>query len=192
MSVKRKALKEVVNGDVIKKKLKSAKSEPGHNDGKKKEKQDKGNPKKEDINETPQSNKKSKPNKKKELQIKIADKIKSKKEKRGKDGDKGAPEDSDDDDAQKKRPMHKTKINASNESNDKEISKKDMREKQKKLKDERKKKKDTSVFDLSLQAKKVWNQVRGDDCPEEDRNKLLHELHSLVKGNLDKVGIFIK
>ena len=63
-----------------------------------------------------------------------------------------------------------------------------MREKQKKLKVERQsKKKEVSVFDLGVQAKKVWNQVRGDDCPEEDRAKLINELHSLVKGNLDKV-----
>ena len=48
-------------------------------------------------------------------------------------------------------------------------------------------KKNVEVFVLGVQAKKVWNKVRGDDCPENERNNLLRELHSLVKGNIKKV-----
>jgi hypothetical protein len=42
-----------------------------------------------------------------------------------------------------------------------------MREKQKKLKEERRMKKDGSVFELSVKAKKVWEEVRREDCPKD-------------------------
>ena len=44
----------------------------------------------------------------------------------------------------------------------------EMRTQQKKLKMERRKKRDvTGVFDLSVQAKKVWEEVRREDCPKD-------------------------
>ena len=49
----------------------------------------------------------------------------------------------------------------------KPLTKIEAREKQKKLKEERRKKKDGSVFELSIQAKKVWEEVRREDCPKE-------------------------
>ena len=78
--------------------------------------------------------------------------------------------------------------NKNNSQNNTE-SKHEMREKKKQLKTERQsKKKKETVYDLGVQAKNVWNKVRGDDCPEKDREKLLKELHTLVKGNLSKVS----
>lgn len=49
----------------------------------------------------------------------------------------------------------------------KPLTKVESREKQKKLKEERRKKKDGSVFELSVQAKKVWEEVRREDCPKQ-------------------------
>lgn len=84
--------------------------------------------------------------------------------------------------------------NKENSNNEKSAQKKESalerREKKKKLKSERqsKKKKDETVVDLGTKAKHVWNKVRGDDCPENERDGLLNELHSLVKGSLNKVN----
>ena len=83
--------------------------------------------------------------------------------------------------------IDKENINGTNPQG-KEENNHERREKKKKLKSERQsKKKNVEVFDLGVQAKKVWNKVRGDDCPENERNNLLRELHSLVKGNIKKV-----
>jgi hypothetical protein len=50
----------------------------------------------------------------------------------------------------------------------KPMTKVEMRQKQKKLKEERRKKRDaTGVFELSVQAKKVWEVVRREDCPKD-------------------------
>ena len=83
--------------------------------------------------------------------------------------------------------IDKENINGTNPQG-KDENNHERREKKKKLKSERQsKKKNVEVFDLGVQAKKVWNKVRGDDCPENERNNLLRELHSLVKGNIKKV-----
>ena len=83
--------------------------------------------------------------------------------------------------------IDKENINGTNPQG-KDENNHEKREKKKKLKSERQsKKKNVEVFDLGVQAKKVWNKVRGDDCPENERNNLLRELHSLVKGNIKKV-----
>ena len=81
------------------------------------------------------------------------------------------------------------KENINEKSTEKKEGAHERREKKKKLKSERqsKKKKDETVVDLGTKAKLVWNKVRGDDCPENERENLLNELHGLVKGNLNKV-----
>ena len=64
----------------------------------------------------------------------------------------------------------------------------EKKEKKKKIRDERRtKKKEEGVFDISTKAKKVWEQVRREDCPEKEKEKLLNELHQLVKGNVSKI-----
>lgn len=64
----------------------------------------------------------------------------------------------------------------------------EKKEKKKKITDERKKKKkDDGVYDIGTQAKKVWEQVRREDCPAGEKTKLLNELHQLVKGNVSKI-----
>ena len=64
----------------------------------------------------------------------------------------------------------------------------EKKEKKKKITDERKKKKkEDGVFDIGTQAKKVWEQVRREDCPAAEKTKLLNDLHKLVKGNVSKI-----
>jgi len=67
------------------------------------------------------------------------------------------------------------------------LNKKETREKQKKMKEFRRKTKHENVFELGVQAKKVWEEVRRDDCEESKKEKLIVELHSLVKGNIKKL-----
>ena len=65
-----------------------------------------------------------------------------------------------------------------------QISKKEGRDKQRKLKAERRSKKGGQVYDIGVQAKKVWEDVRREDCPEDKKEKLLKELAGLVKGSV--------
>jgi len=97
---------------------------------------------------------------------------------------------------QKKIEEKKKKFKDGKEKKDKEdkepvekLTKKEEREKQKKLKAERKAKKisNEGVFDIGLKAKKVWEEVRNERCPAEKKESLLKELHSLVKGNVEKI-----
>jgi len=67
------------------------------------------------------------------------------------------------------------------------LNKKETREKQKKMKEFRRKTKNESVFEIGQRAKKVWEEVRRDDCEEAKKSKLLDELHSLIKGNIKKL-----
>eukprot|EP00092_Neocalanus_flemingeri_P002616 GFUD01002803.1.p1 GENE.GFUD01002803.1~~GFUD01002803.1.p1 ORF type:complete len:662 (+),score=236.91 GFUD01002803.1:62-1987(+) len=68
------------------------------------------------------------------------------------------------------------------------LDKQETRDKQKKEKAERKaKKQQQEVFDIGVQAKKIWEEVRKEDCKEEKKIKLTTELHSLVKGNIKKI-----
>jgi len=67
------------------------------------------------------------------------------------------------------------------------LNKKETREKQKKVKEIRKKFKQEDVFDIGIKAKKVWEEVRREDCPEQKKEKLITELHSLVQGNIKKI-----
>jgi len=67
------------------------------------------------------------------------------------------------------------------------LNKKETREKQKKTKEFRRKTKNENVFELGVQAKKVWEEVRREDCEESKKEKLINELHSLVKGNIKKL-----
>jgi pumilio family protein 6 len=64
----------------------------------------------------------------------------------------------------------------------------EMRGKQKKLREERRKKdQGDGVFDVSVRAKQVWEELRRKDCPEEKKKELLKELHDLVKGQVIKL-----
>ena len=73
--------------------------------------------------------------------------------------------------------------------------KKGQRELQKKLKAERKKKKagggesddKNHVFELGVQAKQVWEKVRSHQTSKEEKEKLIPELHGLLKGKVEKV-----
>jgi len=71
--------------------------------------------------------------------------------------------------------------------------KKGQRELQKKLKAERKKKKagddgdKNQVFELGVQAKQVWEKVRSQHTSKEEKEKLIPELHQLLKGKVEKV-----
>jgi len=68
------------------------------------------------------------------------------------------------------------------------LDKEQTREKQKKEKAERKAKKlQPAVFDIGVQAKKIWEEVRKEDCPEQKKEKLTKDLHVLVKGNIKKI-----
>jgi len=67
------------------------------------------------------------------------------------------------------------------------LNKQETREKQKEMKLGRRKFKLNEVYDIGVQAKKVWEEVRREDCPEEKKNKLTRELHALVKGNIKKM-----
>ena len=182
MSVKRKGPKEEENGHIGKKlkvsQLESKKKELGSNKDVEKS-----------VKKYPVSEGRSKASKKDRIEQKtFHQKEKTKKHKNDKPFKNNNLKH---DNSEATVDPNKVKIKQSTKqenSNTSDEGKKGMREKQKKLKAERQsKKKEVSVFDLGVQAKKVWNQVRGDDCPEEDRAKLINELYSLVKGNLDKV-----
>ena len=68
------------------------------------------------------------------------------------------------------------------------LDKQQTRDKQKKDKADRKAKKlEQSIYDIGTQAKRLWEEVRKDDCPEEKKIKLVSELHSVLKGNMKKL-----
>jgi len=68
------------------------------------------------------------------------------------------------------------------------LDKQQTRDKQKKEKTERKAKKlQQDVFDIGVQAKQIWEEVRKDDCPAEKKTLLTTKLHSLVKGSIKKI-----
>jgi len=76
------------------------------------------------------------------------------------------------------------------------LDKKGTREKQKKDKSERKTKKlkekgvELDVYNLGMEAKKIWEELRDEDKMKENEQKkvkLASELHALVKGNIKKI-----
>merc|ERR1719342_727837 len=68
------------------------------------------------------------------------------------------------------------------------LNKEQTRQKQKQEKAERKAKKlQQEVFDIGVQAKKIWEEVRKEECPSEKKTKLTAELHKLVQGNIKKI-----
>lgn len=69
-------------------------------------------------------------------------------------------------------------------SEHKEVSKKE-------LKIERKKKENSSRYDLSVKAKKVWEELRREDTPKDKQLSLGAELYGMTKGHLQEV-CFIK
>ncbi|XP_069694458.1 protein penguin [Periplaneta americana] len=62
----------------------------------------------------------------------------------------------------------------------------EFKKKKKELRKTRKEQK-CSVFDLTEKSKKLWERVRRNDCPAEQRQKLTAEIHKLLKNNLQKV-----
>ncbi|XP_043463410.1 protein penguin [Leptopilina heterotoma] len=62
----------------------------------------------------------------------------------------------------------------------------DFKKKKKALKAQRKIKKLTSLYDISVQAKKIGEKLRVLEAPSENRTKLSTELHELLKGNYTK------
>jgi len=70
-----------------------------------------------------------------------------------------------------------------------EEKKKEGRQEQKARKEERQKKaKSEDVYSLGVQAKKIWEELRREDCKEEERDTHVQRLHALVKGKLDKIA----
>jgi len=76
------------------------------------------------------------------------------------------------------------------------LDKKETREKQKKDKSERRTKKlkekgvELDVYNLGMEAKKIWEELRDEDKMKENEQKkvkLASELHALVKGNIKKI-----
>lgn len=63
----------------------------------------------------------------------------------------------------------------------------EFKKKKKELRKTRKEQK-CSVFDLTEKSKKLWERVRRNDCPAEQRQKLTAEIHKLLKNNLQKVS----
>ena len=43
------------------------------------------------------------------------------------------------------------------------------------------------VFELGVQAKQVWEKVRSQHTSKEEKEKLIPELHQLLKGKVEKV-----
>ncbi len=58
----------------------------------------------------------------------------------------------------------------------------------KKLKKQRQKeKRSEDVYELGVEAKKAWERVRREDCPEEEKNELIAKLAEDVKGRVKKL-----
>lgn len=62
----------------------------------------------------------------------------------------------------------------------------EFKKKKKELRRTRKEHK-SSIFDLTQKSKKLWERVRRNDCPAEQRQKLTPELHTLLKDRLPQV-----
>merc|ERR1719220_2563262 len=95
-----------------------------------------------------------------------------------------------------KKANFKSKVQKGGEKSEKKEfpkDKKGQRELKKKLKAERKKKKagddgdKNQVFELGVQAKQVWEKVRSQHTSKEEKEKLIPELHQLLKGKVEKV-----
>lgn len=70
---------------------------------------------------------------------------------------------------------------------------KKMRLEAKRLKESRKKKDmNPEIYELSKEAKVIWEELRKDSCPENVRTKLCEELHNLVKGHVKRVRTLTK
>uniref|UniRef100_A0A8D8RHL6 Pumilio homolog 3 n=1 Tax=Cacopsylla melanoneura TaxID=428564 RepID=A0A8D8RHL6_9HEMI len=59
--------------------------------------------------------------------------------------------------------------------------------KKKKKEVQKKRKMGNSQYDVVVESKKIWEQVRRADCPDEKKQKLLTKLHGLLKGKMDKI-----
>ena len=61
----------------------------------------------------------------------------------------------------------------------------------KELKIERKKKENSGRYDLSVKAKKVWEQLRREDTPKDKQLSLAAELYGMVKGHMQEVVVIL-
>lgn len=86
----------------------------------------------------------------------------------------------------KKRTAERTEVKAKKAKVEvkKEVSKKE-------LKVERKKKENASRYDLSIKAKKIWEELRREETPKDKQLALSAELFGLVKGHTKEVIVFI-
>lgn len=58
----------------------------------------------------------------------------------------------------------------------------------KQLKETRKKKEmKPEIYELSKEAKKIWEELRKENCPQNVRDKLCDQMHRLVKGHIKRV-----
>lgn len=68
---------------------------------------------------------------------------------------------------------------------------KKMRLERKRLKETRKKKDmKPEIYELTKEAKVIWEQLRREDCPPNVREKLCEQMHQVVKGHIKRVRIY--
>lgn len=89
-------------------------------------------------------------------------------------------------DADNEEPVKKKKSNNQGKTDE---EKKLEREKQKKTREERRKKDKGSsdIFTLGQESKKIWEELRREDCPENKKLELCDRLYATVKGNISKI-----
>jgi len=64
---------------------------------------------------------------------------------------------------------------------------KELKAERKKLKESRKSKKNTEVYELSKEAKLMWEELRQEACPQEKRTKLSVSLYELIQPHIKKL-----
>ncbi|KAH0550452.1 hypothetical protein KQX54_019462 [Cotesia glomerata] len=83
----------------------------------------------------------------------------------------------------KKGPKYESKTEESTEKPDWKEIKKERKE----LRAKRKSKKLENIYDISIEGKKIDEEMRRKDCPPEERTKLCQKLFKLFEGNLVKL-----
>lgn len=67
---------------------------------------------------------------------------------------------------------------------------KKMRVERKALKESRKKKEmKPEIYELTKEAKALWEEMRKENCPKTVRDKLCEQIHELIKENIRRVCI---
>ncbi|CAD6237409.1 GSCOCG00002298001-RA-CDS [Cotesia congregata] len=83
----------------------------------------------------------------------------------------------------KKGPKYESNTEESTEKPDWKVIKKERKE----LRAKRKSKKLENIYDISIEGKKIDEQMRRKDCPPEERTELCQKLFKLFEGNLVKL-----